>query len=257
MSISDHYTQPEEQSYLRTFSYHTPYFAPGELSKIENYLHAVADNFIGWVIHHRLELNDDGTINKPRETLILENLYYCRPADELIFLTKSDHCKLHIKASRSSRQSVKTSDSTKQKQSKAKLTANNTEARYKVVSDMVQRDETLSFSDYQFYRRYCNRNGIEFTGAKVDKTGTLRRVDVPKIPSEKQTKPRRIDLSNQRYDQVIERLNAGEEITKQDYDFLRSHCARYHKDMPELTVRPTTCILRKFNPNATKNNSCV
>ena len=100
MSIAEHYTQPEEQSYLRTFSYHTPYFAPGELTKIENYLHAVADNFIGWAIHHRLELNDDGTVNKTRETLILENLYYCRPADELIFLTKSAHCKLHVKASR-------------------------------------------------------------------------------------------------------------------------------------------------------------
>lgn len=255
MSITEHYSQPEEQSYVRTFSYHTPYFAPGELTKIENYSHAVADNFIGWAIHHRLELNDDGTVNKPRETLILENLYYCRPADELIFLTSSDHVKLHLKAKHSNKPPVKASESTKQKQSKAKLTANNTEARYKVVSDMVQRDETLSFSDYQFYRRYCNRNGIEFTGAKVDKTGTLQRVDVPKIPSEKQTKPRRIDLSNQRYDQIIERLNAGDELPTKDYKFLRGHCARYHKDMPELTVRPTTCILRKFNPNATKNNS--
>lgn len=256
MSIIDHYTQPEEQSYLRTFAYHTPYFAPGELTKIENYLQAVADNFIGWGIHHRLELNDDGTVNKSRDTLILENLYYCRPAEELIFLTKSAHSKLHLNATWSNKPSVKTAESTKQKQSKAKLAANNTEARYTVVSAMVQRDETLSFSDYQFYRRYCNRNGIEFTGAKVDKTGKLKRVDVPKVPSEKQTKPSRVDRSNQRYDQVIERLNAGEELPIKDYHFLRGHCDRYKKDMPELTVRPATCILRKFNPNATKKNSC-
>lgn len=233
MSIAEHYTQPEEQSYLRTFSYHTPYFAPGELTKIENYLHAVADNFIGWAIHHRLELNDDGTVNKTRETLILENLYYCRPADELIFLTSSDHVKLHLKAKHANKPPVKTSDSTKQKQSKAKLTANNTEARYKVVSDMVQRDETLSFSDYQFYRRYCQRNGIAFTGAKVDKSHTVNRVDVPKVTVNK-SKPSRADRTDARYKDVIGRLENGETLPMKEFSFLRRYCDRRLISVPSI-----------------------
>lgn len=250
MSTIEHYTDPAEKSYLQTFIFKTPYFAPGELTKIENYASAVHDNFIGWSIHHRLEVNDDGTPNMSRDDLILANLYYFRPASELIFLTRSEHSKLHMNVTKTKQAVV--AESTKKKQSDAKLRANNTETRFAVVSEMVQRGETLGFTDYQFYRRYCARNGLDFTGAKVDKTGTIGRVDVPKVPSDKQNKPRRIDLTHQRYDDVVARLEAGEELPVKDYRFLRRYCARYQKDMPEITVRPNTCILRKFNKNNTE-----
>ena len=62
---------------------------------IENYEKAKKDNFIGWECHHRLETHTpDG---KRREVdisckeLQALGMYYHRPAEELIFLTISEH----------------------------------------------------------------------------------------------------------------------------------------------------------------------
>ena len=62
---------------------------------IENYEKALADNFKGWDCHHRLETHTpDG---KRREVdigykeLKALGLYYNRPAEELIFLPRSEH----------------------------------------------------------------------------------------------------------------------------------------------------------------------
>ena len=73
----------------------TKYVKDGRIDLIENYELAKADNFKGWDIHHKLEINDDyiNTVND----LKLMNLYYERPPEELIWLTKSDHHTLHIK----------------------------------------------------------------------------------------------------------------------------------------------------------------
>lgn len=62
---------------------------------IENYDKALADNFKGWHCHHRLELHPDGSIRFTREGLINADLYVNRPPEELIFLTISEHSKLH------------------------------------------------------------------------------------------------------------------------------------------------------------------
>lgn len=62
---------------------------------IENYDKAKADNFKGWHCHHRLELHPDGSIRFTRESLIKLDLYINRPANELIFLTREEHNKLH------------------------------------------------------------------------------------------------------------------------------------------------------------------
>lgn len=70
-----------------------------EPEKIENYEKAKADNFKGWDCHHRLEThNSDGkrrivdiTVNE----LIALEMYYNRPASELIFMKKSEHNSLH------------------------------------------------------------------------------------------------------------------------------------------------------------------
>lgn len=66
---------------------------------VENYDKAVADKEHFWVLHHRLETHtEDGKERlvqmKSRELEVL-NLYYDRPPEELIFLTKSEHAKLH------------------------------------------------------------------------------------------------------------------------------------------------------------------
>lgn len=44
-----------------------------------------------WDCHHRLEIE----LNKSVQELKDLNLYFNRPADELIFLTKSEHIRLH------------------------------------------------------------------------------------------------------------------------------------------------------------------
>lgn len=249
MSIISHYTDPAESQYIKQQIYHTPYFAPGELTKIEHYAEALADNFSGWVIHHRLELNEDGSINMYRDDLIVANLYYSRPADELIFLRADEHTQMHTKSSHI--QSPRTTSvTTREKQSMAKIKSNNTETRFAVVADMVQRGETLSFTDYQFYRRYCARNGLDFTGAKVDKTGTIGRVDVPKVPSDKQNKPRRIDQTNQRYADVIARLEAGESLPMKEFSFLRRYCARYNKEFPKVHITADSISLRSSDLDA-------
>ena len=75
------------------------YCIPEQIEQIENYKLAKAYNFNGWHIHHRLEThNSDGEkrlVNLSREELIALDMYYNRPANELVFLTASEHMKLH------------------------------------------------------------------------------------------------------------------------------------------------------------------
>lgn len=72
------------------------YCIPEEIEQIENYELAKKDNFNGWHIHHRLECVETGAVvNSTKQDLIDWGIYFNRPADELIFLTKSEHIKLH------------------------------------------------------------------------------------------------------------------------------------------------------------------
>ena len=72
-----------------------------DTSKIENYELAKADNFKGWDCHHRLEThNSDGErrlVDISRDELKSLGMYYNRPANELIFMTTSEHMRLHNK----------------------------------------------------------------------------------------------------------------------------------------------------------------
>ena len=60
-----------------------------DIAKIKNYNLAIADNTQVWHCHHINELTFT------HKELIKMKMYYNRPASELIFLTKSDHYKLH------------------------------------------------------------------------------------------------------------------------------------------------------------------
>ena len=64
-------------------------FCKDDISLIENYDKAIADDTQTWQCHHRRE-----TIFS-RKDLIEIGEYYNRPACELIFLTKSEHNRLH------------------------------------------------------------------------------------------------------------------------------------------------------------------
>ena len=87
---------------------------------IENYEKALADNFIGWECHHRLEThNSDGFRREvditPAELQAL-GMYWYRPSSELIFLTISEHQILHKKGKhRSEETKNKLSESNKGK----------------------------------------------------------------------------------------------------------------------------------------------
>ena len=69
-------------------------FCSEDISLIENYQEAINDTTQTWQCHHRLEIE----LNKSGNELINMNLYYNRPASELIFLTEKNHKSLHYKS---------------------------------------------------------------------------------------------------------------------------------------------------------------
>lgn len=71
-----------------------------DLSLIENYDKAIADETQTWCCHHRDEIRvlpSGMTVHRTRAELIENGRYYGCPANELIFLTASEHKKLHWK----------------------------------------------------------------------------------------------------------------------------------------------------------------
>lgn len=66
-----------------------------DLSLIENYELAINDYTQTWKIHHRGEILPCGRFSL--NDLKKFGLYYKRPASELIFLTHSEHNRLHFK----------------------------------------------------------------------------------------------------------------------------------------------------------------
>ena len=64
-----------------------------DASNIENYDLAIADKTRTWDCHHRLEVQ--GKFRNTPELLKKCGLYYKVPAWQLVFLTKTEHNKLH------------------------------------------------------------------------------------------------------------------------------------------------------------------
>lgn len=62
---------------------------------IENYDKALNDQTQMWELHHRLEINEEGHTIYSKKQLIEMNMYMKRPSEELIFLTRKEHLKLH------------------------------------------------------------------------------------------------------------------------------------------------------------------
>lgn len=73
-------------------------YCKDEPSEIENYELAKADNFEGWVIHHRDEIKvlpSGIKVIRTSEDLIESGRYFHCPANELIFMKRNAHLKLH------------------------------------------------------------------------------------------------------------------------------------------------------------------
>ena len=89
--------------------------------RIENYDKAIADTENMWCCHHRLATHRrNGTKRKfdiPKKVLIQFGIYFNRPPEEFIFLTKSEHDEIH-KFGLSSRGIVR-SEEWKRKQSQS------------------------------------------------------------------------------------------------------------------------------------------
>lgn len=97
-------------------------YCKDDMSLIENYEQAANDKTQTWNCHHRLETD----LGLSRNELIEQNKYYNVPASELIFLTPSEHTKIHKQGERNPMygkepwnkgQHGKCSEETKKKQS--------------------------------------------------------------------------------------------------------------------------------------------
>ena len=90
---------------------------------IENYSKAIADNSEVWACHHRLEThNSNGErrlVDILGTELIALGLYYDRPPEELIFLTQTEHMRLHRIGKPGAMKDKHHSDETKRKMSEA------------------------------------------------------------------------------------------------------------------------------------------
>ena len=73
-------------------------YCKDDISLIENYDKAIADNTQKWHLHHRLELTMDNDYALSKQDLIRYGMYYKRPYFELIFMTEAEHKSLHNSA---------------------------------------------------------------------------------------------------------------------------------------------------------------
>lgn len=67
----------------------------GDISEIENYEAAINDSTQVWACHHRNEIQ--GKTRYSRIDLMNMGMYWGRPPQELIFLTPSEHRRIHSK----------------------------------------------------------------------------------------------------------------------------------------------------------------
>ena len=74
-----------------------------DISLIENYDDAFNDDSNMWDCHHHKETDE----HLSRSYLMNHNLYYHRPANELIFLPHNEHRSVHIKTQPKNRQKIK------------------------------------------------------------------------------------------------------------------------------------------------------
>ena len=111
------------------FKYYKRHYC-SDVENVENFEKAKADNFKGWHCHHRLETHtSDGErrlVDISAAELQALGMYYNRPAEELIFLTRSEHSSLYKPSEETKKKISETlkgqpkSEETKKKMSDAK-----------------------------------------------------------------------------------------------------------------------------------------
>ena len=127
-----------------------------DFENIENYEQAMADTENMWICHHRLELDEEGHRLNTMEELKAKNMYYHRPPEELIFLTKTDHWNLHMNEEQKERLSThqkklwESADKLREVKAKAKK-------RRDEGLNLVNIEQLSSKSAYRDYQRLQHR----------------------------------------------------------------------------------------------------
>lgn len=70
-------------------------YCNGDITKIENYELAIADKTQVWCCHHRMEIMPFSGKQVSQKYLMKQGLFFNRSSEEFIFLTRSEHMKLH------------------------------------------------------------------------------------------------------------------------------------------------------------------
>lgn len=122
---------------MHTFDYYCD-----NIEDVENYEKAKADNFNSWLCHHRLETHtSDGERRlsdiSPKELKALD-MYYHRPAEELLFLKRGEHTILHIKGKPNINKGRHLTDEHKRKMSEALKGIEFTEERKENISKSLK-----------------------------------------------------------------------------------------------------------------------
>ena len=104
-----------------------------DIENVENYEIAKADNFVLWDCHHRLETHtsdgDRRLVDITKKELIALDMYYHRPASELIFMPRKNHLSLHNSGKH-------LTDETKHKMSEARKCKKHSEETRKKLSEV-------------------------------------------------------------------------------------------------------------------------
>lgn len=128
-----------------------------DISQIENYEQAINDKTQTWECHHKAEILPCGRFTT--NDLIKHNLYWNRPANELIFLTHSEHTKLHhCGIKRSYKTKRKMSESHKGKNTWMKGTHRSEETRKK-ISESLKGRKLKPFSEEHRRKMSESRKG--------------------------------------------------------------------------------------------------
>lgn len=109
-----------------------------DISLIENYDKAISDESQTWHTHHRLETHDEnGNLRSEfisKQSLKEDNLYYNRPANELIFLTAKDHISLHTKGKHRTEETLQRMSQTMSKVMKERNTNDEIRMKYEEIA---------------------------------------------------------------------------------------------------------------------------
>lgn len=107
-----------------------------DIENVENYEKAKADNFVGWDCHHRLETHtSDGErrlVDILKKELIALDMYYHKPANELIFMIRKEHIRLHQKGNKHAKGCVRSEEYRKMFSERMKGTHPSEETRRKL-----------------------------------------------------------------------------------------------------------------------------